>query len=273
MKPELLTTTEAAQLIGVGTTSVKRWADGGLLPFVKTAGGHRRFARAEVERFRRDLPGTAAPGDDLSAWMTRLLHGPAYEVDAALLSARGRLGAWHQVADALGPVIVEIGRRWADGEISVLEEHLCAERLSRALGRVGEALPARPGAPGCLLACAEGDEHTLGLSLAELCLREAGWTPLWSGRLTPIAEVVGFVEAGRARLVALSASSFSRDAGALGRQAGLVAAACLAAGARLVLGGQGAWPEAPAHAVRLHDFGPFHRLAVEELEHHEGRGG
>ena len=47
---ELITTKMAAELLGVGTTSIKRWSDEGKLPAFKTAGGHRRYRRADVER-------------------------------------------------------------------------------------------------------------------------------------------------------------------------------------------------------------------------------
>ena len=51
MSTDLMTTREAAELLGVGTTSIKRWADDGTLECVRTAGGHRRFPRAAVLRF------------------------------------------------------------------------------------------------------------------------------------------------------------------------------------------------------------------------------
>jgi len=47
-----LTTQAAAKYLNVGTTSIKRWADEGLLPCEKTAGGHRRFNIAALDRFR-----------------------------------------------------------------------------------------------------------------------------------------------------------------------------------------------------------------------------
>ncbi len=50
---KLLTTVDAAAYLGVGTTSIKRWADQQLLPCQKTAGGHRRFSRDALDRFRR----------------------------------------------------------------------------------------------------------------------------------------------------------------------------------------------------------------------------
>ncbi len=53
MADQYLTTRAAAAFLGVGTTSVKRWADEGVLECERTRGGHRRFRRAELERFKR----------------------------------------------------------------------------------------------------------------------------------------------------------------------------------------------------------------------------
>ncbi|MFM8772826.1 MAG: BldC family transcriptional regulator [Actinomycetota bacterium] len=46
--PELLTPSEVARLFRVDPKTVSRWAANGLLPSVRTLGGHRRFPRADV---------------------------------------------------------------------------------------------------------------------------------------------------------------------------------------------------------------------------------
>lgn len=58
-----LTSREAARLLGASEASVKRWADGGLLPSEKTAGGHRRFRPEDIARFKRGqmIVGAATP--------------------------------------------------------------------------------------------------------------------------------------------------------------------------------------------------------------------
>ena len=53
MNEDLLSTRAAASLLGVGTTSIKRWSAEGILPCIKTAGGHRRFRRADVLSLRK----------------------------------------------------------------------------------------------------------------------------------------------------------------------------------------------------------------------------
>jgi excisionase family DNA binding protein len=260
----MLTTTEAAEVAAVAPSTIKRWADQGVLPFSRTAGGHRRFERFAVERLLREQPASVSSGDPVaSAWVRCLVEGRRPEIDGGLLDARARLGSWWRVADELGVALAEIGKHWECGRLTVAEEHVASDALGRALARVGDALPIRLDGPTCLLACAGEDEHTLGLSLAELCLREAGWTPLWLGRRTPVAELVRLVSGGRASLVALSASMLlgERELRAISDEVG---AACEERGVGLVLGGAGAWPANPGFGVRVTSFAAFHDYLAEE---------
>jgi excisionase family DNA binding protein len=267
---EFVSTGEVARLAGVGPSAVKRWADGGQLRCALTAGGHRRFERAEVERFLRRPPagapraGIRALGDP---WLAGLLGArDALGLEGLLLSERARLGAWWQVAEEAGAALGRLGNLWRAGEVSVVEEHLASERLARALARVAEAIPIGSIAPRALLACADGDDHTLGLALVELVLREAGWATLWAGRRLPTAELAAAVGQGRVALLAVSASEASSDAAGLRGQADQLGRACRVAGLTLVLGGGGRWPERPRYGVRLRTLEPLHRLAVAERE-------
>lgn len=256
---ELLSSADAAHLLGVSTTSVKRWADEGLLPCVKTAGKHRRFSRAMVEQWKGVLAGL--PSDPpvepraIVPWVDALLHETTpHGIEARLLTARAELGSWAAVGDLLGPVLRELGERWVRGELTIIEEHIASERLQRGISRICEWLPSSPTAPRALLAVADGDEHTLGLSLVELALRELGWTTLFAGRRTPTAELLEMIAThGQGiSLVALSASATSIDRVALAAQAETLGEACALHEVRLLLGGSGAWPEAPRHGARLH---------------------
>ena len=66
---QLLSTSEAARIMGVGTTSVKRWADDGLLDCVRTAGGHRRFTRDSLDRFIRLQRHEEPIVDEVERWL------------------------------------------------------------------------------------------------------------------------------------------------------------------------------------------------------------
>src|SRR5512137_1520743 len=99
---DFLSTVDVGRMAGVGPTAVKRWADEGLLSCVRTAGGHRRFQRAEVERFLRGYSSSST-----HALVDLLLRTEGLGVEARLLTERARLGSWLAVAESLGEVLAE----------------------------------------------------------------------------------------------------------------------------------------------------------------------
>jgi excisionase family DNA binding protein len=256
MTHKLLTSAEVARILGVTAGSVKRWADLGLLRCARTVGRHRRFDPVEVERFLKDQTGAVQPehGPDVEGWLELLLTvGESHQLLATLYSERARLGAWWKVAESLSAVLEEIGERWAEGTLSILEEHVATERLQRALGQVSDQLPSRPGAPRVLLTTAENEEHTIGLSLAELVIREHGWSVLWAGRRVPLSEIVAHVASGGVDAVAVSASGVASP-GDLLAQTERLGAICRAGEVHLALGGSGAWPEWIPYGARVVTF-------------------
>ncbi len=46
-----LSLSDAAALLGIHSTTLRRWADNGQIPFMLTPGGHRRFAMSDLNRF------------------------------------------------------------------------------------------------------------------------------------------------------------------------------------------------------------------------------
>ncbi len=84
MKPEWLSLTGAAELLGVHPTTVRRWADSGKLPVHVTPGGHRRFLRKELVALSGiEVPASATSGTEriwsdyaLVETRERLVHSP-----------------------------------------------------------------------------------------------------------------------------------------------------------------------------------------------------
>ena len=85
---------EAAEALGVSTSTVRRWADTGRIHVVRTSGGHRRFPASELRRLaaeaatttKPEVRNTALPAEPLPA-LHELLGGAAGELAAAV--ARG----------------------------------------------------------------------------------------------------------------------------------------------------------------------------------------
>lgn len=51
----LLTITQAAARLRIEQKTLRRWADAGRVPHVRTLGGQRRFEPAVIERMRREM--------------------------------------------------------------------------------------------------------------------------------------------------------------------------------------------------------------------------
>ena len=82
---------EAAEALGVSTSTVRRWADTGRVQVVRTSGGHRRFPASELRRLaaattRPEVRPAPLPVEALPA-LHELLGGAAAELCAAV--ARG----------------------------------------------------------------------------------------------------------------------------------------------------------------------------------------
>ena len=58
--PELLTPAEVARLFRVDPKTVSRWAANGLLPSIRTLGGHRRFRYEHVQDLLAKSSGAAS---------------------------------------------------------------------------------------------------------------------------------------------------------------------------------------------------------------------
>jgi len=251
----LMTTRDAAQRLGVGPSTIKRWADEGVLECVPTAGGHRRFPADRVEALLQNH--RSPPRDFIEEWIHMLTtDSDEYHVLSALFGLRAREGAWYNVCDRLGPVLEELGDRWARGSLSVAGEHTASERLHRALLRASETMAMSQDMPGALLCLPNGEEHAFGVYFAELVCREAGFNTKTFGRPMPDHEIVDAVHQTGARVVVLSASASAEPAhlsSLIHRLAPTVQARRL----QLVVGGRGPWPEPLPTGVRIHRFAGF----------------
>lgn len=167
----MLTSAQKAREMGVGVSSVKRWADEGKLEFVMTPGGHRRFRSAAAEPPLSDAP--RPRGSD--------------RIDALL-----------KISDRLH----QIGEQWACGEITVADEHRESHAIAESLDRM--RTPNENG-PLCILACPPEELHELPLRIVRLVLEWRGWRTDLLGASTPWDSLQHAVKTMKPDLVALSA--------------------------------------------------------------------
>jgi methanogenic corrinoid protein MtbC1 len=97
----------------------------------------------------------------------------------------------------------EIGLRWQRGEWSVAREHAATSVNERVVAAVGR--PTRPGRRGhVVLACLDGEWHSLPGRIVAEVLRLAGWRVTFLGASVPAGELVTYLHQEGPDVVAVS---------------------------------------------------------------------
>lgn len=81
-KKEWLSLKDAANILSVHTTTLRRWADKGQIPVMVTPGGHRRFSRKDLDHFLKDRHQLATPSSVEQVWAEKALTVARQEVAA-----------------------------------------------------------------------------------------------------------------------------------------------------------------------------------------------
>jgi excisionase family DNA binding protein len=234
---------EAARRLGVAPATIQRWVDNGVLHAERTPGGHRRIYVTELRR----LIAASRPAESsgpLADWCDVLMTGDPARIKSALVASRQKTGNWAATADDIAAAVAEIGRRWEAGDCQIFEEHAATEALRRAVAACVSEMRVSDAAPSAALLTVEDERHTLGLTLAELVLAEAGRRPLWIGEGPPADELRSMVTKLKPTLLVVSASPISSKTAVARYQAELMQVAA-DTGIGLVLAGGGAWKEVP----------------------------
>jgi excisionase family DNA binding protein len=253
---ERLSPKQVARAIGVSESSLKRWCDRGLIPFERTAGGHRRMVMTDVVSFLRSggykvvqpdllsLPATSGQTEwtldqARERFLSALVEG---QEEACRRIVVDLFLSGHSPATIGDQVIAEgfrrVGNLWECGDLEVYEERRGCELCLRIVHELrGLQEPPADDAPVALGATVDGDPYTLAVSLAEVVLREAGYRATSLGHMLPFSTLHVALAEQRPQLMWLSVSSI-RDEAKFADEVNRLYDACLAAGAALVLGGR-----------------------------------
>jgi excisionase family DNA binding protein len=142
--PQLLSVSAAARLLGVSSSSLRAWAAAGLVPHVRTPGGHRRFEL-----------------DELVRWLAQRGGAPPAPVPHSSELVPTRVEPMLALAGAL--------RERADAVVAAFEQELAQGRGGPASARAPAGRRAR------VLAAVESLADALERGDLGDCYREAEW--------------------------------------------------------------------------------------------------
>jgi excisionase family DNA binding protein len=253
---ELLTPKQVALALGVSEASLKRWCDKGLIPTIRTAGGHRRLPINGVFEFLRDrgrvlvrpevlgLP-AATGASDASFERMRGLMREAIEAGDPDRCRRltfnlylGGKKAWEICDRVIAPALHDIGSRWSHGETEIYHERRGIEMCRRMLHDLREVL-APPTERGCtaLGATLSGDPYSLATMMVEIAMRENGWAAMSYGTDLPASALRSAIRDVRPRVFWLSVSTIPDEEQFLADYASVYEMASVA-GSAVVVGGR-----------------------------------
>jgi len=273
-----LTPRDLADALGVSESSLKRWADDGVIRVSRTAGGHRRIALADAIRFARDsglhiehpealgleeiLPGQGASEASTSEALFAAFLRDDWRVARGLIVGAYIAGqAVASICDGpLREALSRAGELWQHGSDGIVVEHRAVDTCLQALSFIRSLIPAAPSdAPVALGAALSGDPYVLPSLSAAVVLAEAGYRDVNLGPTTPTAALASAVDRYAPWLVWRTVSvptdheTLRRDlAGVLER---------LAPQGRVVLGGRGVPSGVFTLSDRVHHLGSMGELA------------
>lgn len=271
MKP-VVSPRELATAIGVSESSLKRWADDGLIAVSKTAGGHRRIQIGDAIRFIRAIraplvrPDVLGLGDAATfnaeivsaepaeeRLLGHMLNGRARHTRAMLLSAYLSGATIAELAD--GPIrhaMHRLGELWRHDPAGVFIEHRATDICMNAVHHLRLLVEPADAAPAAVGGAAAGDPYALPTLLVATALAAEGWQAVNLGPDTPETALLQAVAAHDARLAWLSVSTIADEQSTVG-QIGRLAAGLQARGTPLFVGGQalGATIELQRSDVRI----------------------
>jgi methanogenic corrinoid protein MtbC1 len=215
---------QLARAAGVSESSVKRWCDQGLIPTIKTAGGHRRLALDTATEFLRQshpeakiellgLPARAGPGRP--AGMTAgdefyraLISGDEDLCRRILFELHLSGERASRIFDTVvAPAFHCVGQGWECDEVEVYQERRGCGICLRVLDELKAVIPlATRSAPRAIGATPECDPYMLPTSMVEIVLRQTGWRAHSLGSRLPFATLLAAVSDVRPQMLWLSVS-------------------------------------------------------------------
>ena len=205
---------DAAKILGVNVSTVKRWTDEGKLECIKSIGGHRKFMMDHFTEFlgknnKKVSKINVFPieSDSDLEISHHILKGNFeflvdYLKEEAFLSHRGRVqyvmnGLYlsqyplYEIYDKLiTQALYNIGSEWENGAKSITEEHIATQTIRDSIVRLQGIIRIPQKNNGNALCLNLSHEmHDIALKMVDHILELKGYRVLFSGQITPLMKM------------------------------------------------------------------------------------
>jgi MerR family transcriptional regulator, light-induced transcriptional regulator len=158
------------------------------------------------------FPGPVKVASEYDTWLSSCLEATRkMDTDALqmlLRSSLASLGLQGFVLERCTVLLEEIGERWAQGSLSVAQEHFAASVLEGILSEQWRSISNVNRGHLCVLATPQGEQHTLGLHMSACLMVMRGVKIIWLGANVPTLDLCETASNLKANYLCLS---FSRS--------------------------------------------------------------
>ena len=137
----------------------------------------------------------------------------------------------------VGPILVEVGDRWEQGELRIAHEHACSTVMRGLLFSLMRLYPTNDAGRRVVVATPAKEDHELGALMVAMLAVMHGWSVLYLGPNLPAEEIAYAVTDTDAQLVMLSITNLTPEESA--REIAAIESA-LPGRVRILVGGRAA---------------------------------
>lgn len=225
----ILSSKQVAEILGVNESSVKRWADNGMLTCSKTPGGHRKFLKKDILFF-----GTKYSYNVNTALLNisaekEIRNYPDIESIKSVLFKKLFISSEDELLDYLNSLILsglsivdlydsvisktmqKIGEQWMRKELSIEQEHIATNKILKTLIRLHSKVTPKTANGLTAICCSlENEYHELPVLSVNNVLAYFGWKVIYLGVNTPVESLKSGIMEFKPDVVCVS-STIMRD--------------------------------------------------------------
>jgi len=223
---KIFSSKQVAGLLGVNESSVKRWADNGMLSCYKTPGGHRKFRENDILQFSNKYSYELKKNITLNPepvnmqkksfdfekikklLLMKLLKSTDDEIMNYFYSLHiSGLSVTDLYDNVISGAMKKIGDKWKRKEISIEDEHISTSKIIKALIKFhGKLEPNIKNGLTAFCGCPEKEYHELPLLSVNNFLQYKGWNTIYAGVNLPVKSFISGIKLYKPDLVCLSAT-------------------------------------------------------------------
>jgi DNA-binding transcriptional MerR regulator/methylmalonyl-CoA mutase cobalamin-binding subunit len=192
----------------------------------------------------------------IEKWIEAIHQYNDESLDHGFYEVWNKEGPLNFILNYSAPFVGRIGNGWANGELTVGQEHFATSHLSDFLSSKWRQLNIRKDGPTAVLATLPEETHNLGLLMCAVVTSLADFKVVYLGPNSPVEDILKTIEHSKAQLLCLSISNCVEPKGAKEQLRQIRKA--LDKKINMIIGGEGASDAAPGIA-RLNNFSDYYQ--------------